>query len=176
MYPATLRAHQVSSLEDRVKILRDLVWGNAPQRTRGSLRDPMMRQIGLLCTQHCAARNDMCELRAIFDTVVRNVRYTGDVTFKDTFQSALKTLQFGGGDCDDHSVLNAVLAMENGFQTKWRITSNKGTTWDHIYCMVGVPKHAPTSWVALDTTLGAGAFGREPPSAKYRDFVVGDST
>lgn len=490
MYPASLRAHQVSDLKDRVKILRDLVWGNPPHKVRGSLRDPMMRQIGLLVTQGCAARDDMCELRAIFDTVFKNVRYTGDITFKDTFQSALKTLQFGGGDCfpegtlfvtrdgfvpiehvevgdeihdgstwvpvlktwergvkavlrvsldngndlrltqnhkvlrvplgggyndaeevclsdvrvgddllqprqfdgasvaetdpdtafligaylaegcriykkkvtpetvdaaakwvslagvaggkgirerameilrarnipfneytrelrfraehfaesfelgrtaidkglptlqygpqtvraivsaltqgdggesttgynivystisptlalqyrvlqrmlgrsvawnrlvehggagknpiyrltvraentrrpwakvrgiaiedveslsydvmtssgrvylpecdvitrqcDDHSVLNAVLAMENGFQAKWRITSNKGTTWDHIYCMVGVPKHAPRSWVALDTTLGPGAFGREPPSAKYEDFLVGD--
>jgi len=163
-----LRAHQVSSLEDRVKVLRWLVW--LPQ---GGLRDPLLRRIGLLTTQHCPPRNEACELNAIFEFVARNVRYTGDIAFKDTFQSALRTLQFGGGDCDDHSILTATLAMENGYQAKFRITSNTGATWDHIYCMVGMAsKHKPTRWVALDTTLGAGKFMREPPRAKFRDFEV----
>ena len=76
--------------------------------------------------------------------------------------------------CDDHATVNAVLAMENGFQTKFRITSNTGPTWDHIYLMAGVPKHAPTRWIALDTTLGRGRFGKEPPRAKFKDFEVGE--
>lgn len=166
----TLRAHNVRSLDDRVDVLKALVWGK--RAIPGSLKDPTMRRIGLLVTRNCVARDDMCELRAIFDFVVMNVRYTGDITYKDTFQNALRTLQFGGGDCDDHSVLCAVLAMENGFQTKFRITSNTGASWDHIYCMAGVPKHRPTSWIALDTTLGRGKFGREPGRAKFRDFPI----
>ena len=100
-----LRAHRVHTLEDRVKVLRDLVWGRIidprtgkPDPT-GSLRDPLMRRIGLLVTQHCPPRNDLCELKAVFDFVAQNVRYTGDIAGKDTFQSALRTLQFGGGDC-----------------------------------------------------------------------------
>lgn len=108
----------------------------------------------------------------MFEFVARNVRYTGDIAHKDTFQSGLRTLQFGGGDCDDHSVLAAVLAMENGFSTKWRITSNTGRTWDHIYALAGMPKHSPHRWVPLDTTLGPGRFGREPPRAKKVDFDV----
>jgi hypothetical protein len=76
-------------------------------------------------------------------------------------------------NCDDHAVLAAVLAMENGFQTKFRITSNTGQTWDHIYTMAGIPKHAPTKWVALDTTMGPGKFGHQPPRRKLRDFTVG---
>jgi hypothetical protein len=175
-----LRSHEVDSLADRVDVLRGLVWGPktarlgnaAPQTLQGTLRDPLMRRIGLLVTRHCMARNDHCELAAVFDFVTKNVRYTGDIAHKDTFQSALRTLQFGGGDCDDHSVLAAVIAMENGFQTKWRITSNTGRTWDHIYALAGVPKHAPRRWVALDTTLGTGRFGREPPHAKKTDFDV----
>lgn len=140
--------------------------------THGGLRDPQMRHIGLLVTQHCPPRNDKCELQAIFDFIVKNVRYTGDIVFKDTFQSALRTLQYGGGDCDDHAVLGAVLAMENGFQTKFRITSNTGKSWDHIYLMAGIPKHAPKKWVALDTTMGPGKFGHQPPRSKHRDFMV----
>lgn len=173
-----LQGHQVVTLQDRVNVLRGLVWGTVRGRVvrgdslRGSLRDPMMRQIGLLVTRACPARNDMCELQAIYDFIVRNCRYTGDITFKDTFQSGLRTLQFGGGDCDDHSGLGAVLCMENGFQCKWRITSNTGATWDHIYLMAGVPKLRPARWIALDTTLGPGRFAQQPPSMKRQDFLV----
>ena len=173
-----LRAHKVGDLEDRVKILRRLVWfGEAAFNSRhspiGGLRDPQMRQIGLAATEVCNARDDRCELEAIYDFVKSNIRYTGDITYKDTFQSAFRTLQYAGGDCDDHASLCAVLAMENGFQCKFRITSNYGTTWDHIYCIVGVPKLDPRGWVALDTTLpGPGRFGKEPPNAKYKDFPV----
>lgn len=158
-------------------MLRGLVWGTATRRpdgAKGSLRDPLMRNIGLLVTNGCEARRDLCELEAVFNFIVHNVRYTGDIAFKDTFQSALRTLQFGGGDCDDHAVCGAVLAMENGYQTKFRITSNTGATWDHIYLMAGVPKHRPTQWVALDTTLGKNKFARQPGSAKHRDFTVGE--
>ena len=342
-----MRAHSVRSLDDRVRLLRRLVWfGDAaldPRRPpEGGLRDPRMRRLGLLVTQQCPPRDDMCELKGVFDFTVTNVRYTGDIAFKDTFQSALRTLQFGGGDClpgdtllmvrdrglvplrhvepgweiwglerwsrvervwskgrlpvslvyfdtgatfratpdhhvyvaaghpsvlervagfevhesdhgplarihtadlkigdalpvprevpapivdvtwrsqfglsrhdfarvigvhpavdtvetfdlttedhrvylpeadvtvsqcDDHSVTNAVLAMENGFQTKFRITSNTGATWDHIYCMAAIPKHSPARWIALDTTLGRGKFAREPSNAKFKDFVVGE--
>ena len=166
--PPSLRAHSVRSLEDRIKVLRQLVWSEV-----GGLKDPQMRQLGLAVTQHCPARDDRCELKAIFDFVVRNVRYTGDIAHKDTFQTALRTLQFGGGDCDDHSVLCAVLAMENGFDFKFRITSNTGASWDHIFGMAGIPKHSPRGWITLDTTLGAGKFDRQPPQAKHRDFPVG---
>lgn len=175
----TLHAISVRTLGDRVKVLRRLVWfGAAAFNPKvpplGGLRDPQMRRIGLAVTQHCPPRNDLCELKGVFDFVVKNVRYTGDIAYKDTFQSALRTLQMHAGDCDDASILNAVLAMENGFQTKFRITSNHGDTWDHIYTMAGIPKHDPRRWVALDTTLGPGKFGREPPRAKYKDFEVGE--
>lgn len=163
----TLRAHQVRNLDDRVDVLRALVWS-----PRGGLRDPDMRRIGLAVTRACAARSDDCELRAVFDFIVKNVRYTGDITTKDTFQTALRTLQFAGGDCDDMAILVATLVMENGFTPRWRITSNTGATWDHIFTLVGTPKHKPARWTVLDTTLGVGRFGDAPRSVKHRDFHV----
>lgn len=177
---ATLRSHQVHTLEDRVKILRRMVWlgDRAFGRGRpftGGLKDPQMRMIGLEVVKGCRARNDLCELQSIFEFVKANIRYTGDIVNKDTFQTAFRTLQLGGGDCDDHSVLNSVLAGENGFQTKFCITSNTGATWDHIFCKAGVPKMSPTRWVAMDSTLpGANKFGVLPPMAKYRDFEVSE--
>lgn len=75
--------------------------------------------------------------------------------------------------CDDHVNANAVLAVVNGFQTKARITSNTGESWDHIYCLAGVPKHAPRKWVVLDTTLPGNRFNQQPPFARHRDFDLG---
>lgn len=174
-----LRSHPVRTLEDRVRLLRRLVWlgdsafdRSVPLTMGGGLRDPRMRQIGLAVTEGCRARDDYCELKAIYDAVKMNIRYTGDIALKDTFSSAWRTIQFGGEDCDGHCVVTAVLAMENGFSTKFRITSNTGATWDHIFTLAGVPKHAPRKWIALDTTLPRGTVGTQPPMAKYKDFDV----
>lgn len=173
-----LRAHKVSTLEDRVFLLRKLVWFGAQafdghETPAGSIQDPNMRQIGLEATSQCRGRDDTCELHGIYQFTKANIRYTGDITDKDTFQSAWRTLQYGGGDCDDHAVLNAVLAMENGFQTRFRITSNYGPTWDHIYLQAGVPKNNVRRWVTLDTTLpGRDRFDVQPPYAKCKDFPV----
>lgn len=172
-----LRSHNVSTLEDRIKILRKLVWKgeqafNSSGPPVGGLMDPRLRQIGLAVVEKCKARDDLCELEAIYTFVKTNIRYTGDITNKDTFATAWRTLQYGGEDCDGHSVLNAVLAMENGFQTRFRITSNTGETWDHIFCLAGVPKGNPRKWVPLDTTLPGNKFGIQPPMAKFKDFDV----
>jgi hypothetical protein len=133
----------------------------------------------------CPARDDECEAKAIFDWVAnpKNVRYTGDVGAHaltpggsvepvDLFQSAIRTLEFHGGDCDDNAVLNATLGAQNGFPVKFRITSNTGDSWDHIYTMFGVPKLDPTRWLAIDTTLGPGKFNKQPARAKEVDFAA----
>jgi len=102
--PPMLRAHQVSTLEDRVLLLRKLVWfgENAfdpSMPPAGSIHDPNMRQIGLEVTSPCRGRDELCELQSIYWFTKKNIRYTGDITEKDTFQSAWRTLQYGGGDC-----------------------------------------------------------------------------
>ena len=175
--PPMLRSHTVRTLDDRVNLIIRLTWDgeaafNKRHAPEGGLRDPRMRQLGLRVTSQCTARDDMCELSAIHEFVKNNVRYTGDIANKDLFQSAWRTLQYGGGDCDDMAQVAAVLAMENGFACKFRITSNTGATWDHIFCMAGVPKGVNRRWVPLDVTLPRGRAGTHPPMAKYRDFDI----
>jgi transglutaminase-like putative cysteine protease len=167
----TLQAYQVNeSLISRVKILRGLIWS-----PKNGLQNPQLISLARQITRACRGRDGKCELQAIYQFVVTNVRYTGDVFATDTFSAPLRTLQMGGEDCDGHAVLNAALAMANGFKTKLRITSNRGITWDHIYCLAGWPKGRGDSWIALDTTLARSRddfskFGQEPPRAKFQDF------
>jgi hypothetical protein len=161
-----------NSLEERVRLLRQLCWD-----VKHGARSPVILNLARQITRACKARDSICELRSIYQFTSTNVRYTGDVYSIDTFASPMRVLQMGGEDCDGHAVLNCALVICNGFRAKVRITSNKGVTWDHIYCMAGMPKGRSDNWVAIDTTLArsrgdVSRFAQEPPRAKFQDFFM----
>lgn len=180
-------------IEQRVHILQDLVWKG--------VKNPEMRELALAITgrgdrevtvgkrkfrvrgANCPARDGLCEAEAIYNWTKNNVRYTGDVApvvmpggdveGVDLFQGSWRTAQFGGGDCDDHSVINATLLALNGIPSKFRITApSKSSDWAHIYNLAGLPKTRPGKWVPIDSTLPGNMFGREAPSGKQRDFMA----
>lgn len=167
------------SIDRRVKIIQKMVWEsiNGPDM-------PELRKLALAITKDCPERDGRCEAKAIYDYVKAHVRYTGDIApIKlgpdgpvegiDLFQSAKRTLEFGGGDCDDHAIVNSVLLALNGIQPIVRVTAPQANKdYSHIYAMGGVDsKMAPKKLVALDTTLpGAGWFGKEVPYGKNLDF------
>ena len=158
----------------RVKILQELTWD--------SVQDPRMRKLALEVTSACPARDGNCEARAVYDWVRKNVRYTGDVApvkqgargpyeGVDLFQSAYRTVEFGGGDCDDHAVLAATLLTLNGISAKFRVTGRAAKAeFSHIYTMAGLPKMGPSSWVAVDSTLPGENYGHEAPHGRKADF------
>lgn len=159
-----LREHDPRGIEGRIELLQDLM--------KKSIRDPeISRNLALHVTHACPWRDDRCELEAIWHFMHRNIRYTGDINGYDTFQTARRTLQFRGGDCDDGMVLIGTLAMGNGFPVKGRITANPGSRqWAHIYPVAGFPKNRPTRWVPLDWTLGFQRFGTHPPQSRFVEF------
>lgn len=161
-------------ISKRVKILQDLTWQ--------SVQDPRMRKLALEITSGCAARDGNCEAKAIYDWIRKNIRYTGDVApikqghrgpyeGVDLFQSAYRTTEFGGGDCDDHSVLAATLLTLNGISARFRVTARAPKAeFSHIYTMAGLPKMSPDSWVAVDSTLPGNRYGVEAPHGRRADF------
>lgn len=165
-------------IKDRVAILQDL--------TAKSVKDPRMRKIALEMTRKCKARDVNCESRSIYNWIKKNVRYTGDigphalwaggpVEGVDLFQSAYRTVEFQGGDCDDHAILACTAALLNGMHCKYRVTSprkGKKDDYTHIYAMIGQPKMRPSKYVAVDTTLPGQRYGVEAPHAKKLDFVA----
>lgn len=146
------------------------------------VEDPEMRRLAFAITKHCAERDGMCEAKAIYKWMRKNVKYSGDVApIKrangetegiDLYQSGKRTVQFGAGDCDDQSALVATLASVIGLTTRLRVTGQPGESdYSHIYPVVGLEKFAPTYWVAVDTTLpGRNKFGVEYPNSMQRDF------
>lgn len=162
-------------IDVRLRILQDMI--------AKSVEDPRMRKLALSITRKCPARDGKCEARAIYDWIRENIRYTGDIAphklgadgpyeAVDFFQSAARTVEFGGGDCDDHTILGATLAIHNGIQAKLRVTSRtkkRAEDYTHIYPALGLPKMRPKSWVAIDTTLPGNYFGVEAPHKKRLD-------
>lgn len=172
-------------IEKRVAILQQLV--------EQSIKDGEMRKLALQITSSCPARDDRCEAKAVYDAVKRRVRYTGDVApikmidgsieGVDYFQTAKRTWEIQGGDCDDQAVLNATLLTLNGIPARFRITAPKSQKgrylngdpgWAHIYAMAGLPKNnpSPSGWIALDTTIPGSFFAKEAPFGRSVDFIA----
>ncbi len=162
-------------IEERVASIQDLVWKG--------VQEPKMRKLALEITRHCPERDGLCEAKAVYDYVKKRVRYTGDIApvkmgrngpveGVDLFQRGDRTLEFGGGDCDDHSTLGATLLALNGIMPRLRVTASKRNGDDeHIYVGALLPKEKPSKFIALDTTLpGANKFGIEYPAGRITDF------
>lgn len=172
-----LRESTDMPIEQRLATIQDLV--------HKSVQDPEMRKLALQLTANCPARDGMCEAKAIFKAVKDRIRYTGDVApiqmpdgtvdGIDLYQSARRTwFDMKGGDCDDMSILIATLLSLNGITTRLRVMKeDPNEDWSHIYPVAMLPKNAPTSAVALDTTLpGKNKFGVEAPAAQTLDFAA----
>lgn len=170
-----LRSSATMPIEERIGSIQDLVFKG--------VQDPTMRKLALQITKDCPERDGTCEAQAIYDYMKKHVRYTGDigeVAFGrngpvegiDLYQSGKRTLEFGGGDCDDHSGLGATLLALNGITPRLRVTAESRNADDsHIYVGAMLPKTNPKKFVALDTTLpGDDQFGVELPSGRVTDF------
>lgn len=123
----------------------------------------------------CKARDNNCEIAAIWDFVVLNVRYVGDPVNIDTFRTARETLRNGGGDCDDFAIIFAALCGAVGFQVAARVISTDGKYWEHIYPLIGMPKEGVRGWLPLDATVDGANPGWEFSPKKrraFRDFVL----
>ena len=165
----THRAADDLSIESRVATIQKLIYGGV---SSGPLR-----KLALNITSGCEARDKMCEAQQIFDYVQANVRYTGDIGAVkmpggsveqiDLFQSPQRTLEFGGGDCDDHSGACAALLALNGIDAYLKVTSEtRNDDWSHIYCVANIDG----KMIALDTTLPHGTLGQEAPAARALIF------
>ena len=171
-----MRADRDMPIEQRIATIQDLVYK--------SVQDPKMRKLALDITHKCPERDGTCEARAIYDAVKGRVRYTGDIAAIkhgakgrhegiDLYQSAWRTWEFKGGDCDDHAVLLSTLLALNGIEPRLRVTAESARSdWGHIYAGALLPKNASTGkFTTLDTTLpGNNKFGVEVPYAKGLDF------
>lgn len=101
--------------------------------------------------------NDLALARSLFESVRATIRYIRDPIGVETLQSPAVTLRLRAGDCDDHSVLLAALAMSVGLPVRWRVIGPSPDRFNHIYLEI----LADGRWNAADTTI-KNPFGRAP--------------
>lgn len=121
--------------------------------------------------QICGMRDYACEVTAIWNFVVLNIRYTQDQDGEDTYSSLRATLEQGAGDCDDLTIVFAALLKAVGFENVVaRIVSVRGDQWDHIFALCMLPDGR---WLALDCTEKGFVPGTEYTQvAAKRDFAL----
>lgn len=131
-------------------------------------------------TTDCPARDDACELRAIYDAIkygdprveglAKGLRYVSDPRRVDLFIAPGRLMEMCeaggcGGDCDDHAALMAALCAAIGFKVglrAWGPSPQQGGELKHVYAVAGFPKGNPTEVVGLDTTVDNAEVGWEP--------------
>lgn len=197
------REHTTSSLDDHIKLIKRQIARSmadpdvrnlAAQITSGRfdwMRDPRTGQevpVVMFKGRHfrapigplCRPKDDSCEIGAVWDFCVMNVRYLldpegADGEPTDMYMDVTTILMSGAGDCDDFVVLFATLLMCLGFRVIARVISTDGRRWAHIYPVVMVPKGEGRKEIALDATENGKSPGweymRGNPPAK-RDFVL----
>lgn len=117
----------------------------------------------------CRPKDNRCEVTAIWNFVVLNVRYVSDPAGSDTYADLRTILESGGGDCDEFTIAFAALLKALGYDVKARVISVDGKYWAHIYPMVRLGRR----WLALDATENGKPMGWEYPTpAEVRDYEL----
>lgn len=169
--PSRIRVYAIKNLDDRIKVLRERV-------EKGSI-DPLVytftrQAINKKCgNDWCVPEKDnLGEAKAIFDQIRKNVRYTSDILYKDTYQHPAKTLKLRSADCDDYSTLVCASLATVGIPCRFKVIRTKGAReWNHIYAQAGFPRANPTKWVTLDASVPV-RFGWEAPPSMVADARV----
>jgi hypothetical protein len=121
--------------------------------------DPIVRRAAIKIVRKCKARDDVCELSALFEAVKHGdkqipglengVKYMSDNFWVDGFVSPaqmLRDCEAGAcaEDCDSQGALMAALAGSLGFRVGVRAWGPSGESgFAHIYAVAIVPKDEP---------------------------------
>jgi hypothetical protein len=156
-------------------------------------RDPSIVRAARAITADCDARDDRCELEAIYDAVKNGtdavpgmqngLRYVADPKTTDYYIGAARILQeckagACAGDCDEATILVASLASAIGFKAGARAygPNPRVNEFVHVYPVAALPKKAP--WPkgyaghGLDITVPEAYVGWEPPKGRVLTYWV----
>lgn len=143
-----------AGIEQTINAARGLV--------REGLRDPLLRQTAghILLQRRVPQHNDVAEVRAIYDWVVRNIRFVKDPVNQETVSTARWTLTNGFGDCDDiNAVLLPVLLGAAGYRTRLvTVAGHPGAPrqFTHVYAEVLLRGR----WIPVDAARPGARFGQ----------------
>jgi len=121
---------------------------------RDGARDFRVRQRAVQILQRHAVRpkDYLGEIKALFEWVQRNLRYTKDTCRVEVLHSARRLLELGAGDCDDFSILLGSLLEAIGHPVRLVLSGpnpRRPQWFSHVY----VEAFCNGRWIALDATM-----------------------
>jgi len=110
---------------------------------------PRIRALVAELLASCKEKDYDCYIQQITDFVKKNVKYVNDPPRAEVFQSPLRTLEWGIGDCDDFAVLTASLLLSAGLNAR-PVIKRVNDRWGHVVVEVFHPERK--EWLEIDTT------------------------
>lgn len=107
-----------------------------------------LRSTAQALVQSCGEKNYTCEASALQTFVRDSIRYLRDMRSAETVQYPDVTLANRSGDCDDKSLLLAVLAETIGFPTRFCAIGTQGESYSHVSAQLLIPG---SGWVNAET-------------------------
>ena len=99
-----------------------------------------------------APKDRFGEIRALFEWVRRNIRYTRDIFRVELLHTARRMLELRAGDCDDMTILLGSMLMSTGHPVRMVLAGfrpDKPHFYSHIYPEVNLGGN----WIGLDATM-----------------------
>lgn len=106
-----------------------------------------LRDIALSIIGHVPGHDFQNEVNALYH-YARGIRYRRDPVQVERVQDALRTIQYGTGDCDDKTVLLVSLLATVGHRARFVVCGQAPGRWSHVYCEVQTKR----GWLPLDPT------------------------
>jgi hypothetical protein len=131
-----------------------------------ALKSPQVYALARRIVQHVQAYDESGELRALYDWVLRNIRFVKGVIGKQSLQTVDATLALQAGQCTDLASLVAALAMSIGYPARFVAVATDPQAPDqfsHIYPEVQLEGE----WIPMDAARENATFG-VPPARRYR--------
>ena len=127
-------------------------------------RDPRIRQIAgeILGRQNndgswvVPERDWESEIRAVYDYIRKNVRFTRDPFDIELFQKPRRSLETKIADCDDLTILACSILQAIGYPVIIRVIGINSRQFSHVYLLVAYPPHAPEKIIPFDASRGEG--------------------
>jgi transglutaminase superfamily protein len=139
---------------------------------RDGARDFLVRRTAtqVLRRRAVRAKDYLGEIKALFEWVQQNLRYTRDTFQVEVLHSARRLLELRAGDCDDFSILLGSLLESIGHPVRLILTGpnpRQPKQFSHVYLEV----NCRGRWIPLDATMPH-AMGWQPRTWVREVFAV----
>lgn len=128
-------------------------------------REPEIKQFAVRILNRMGLKNGRNRKQSailLTDWVGKNIQFWPDPEGTEMLQRAIRTIEFGYGDCDDMSILLGALLMAVGIPVRFRVVGFKRPS--HIY----VEGLVEGGWLGLDPA----ALDTDPHPQNLKTFIL----